>query len=75
MVSGLHWGHYKTLATNDIIATMKITIISLGCEFILKGVHRWHKSVDYILEKVKGPMFGNLRTIKLLECDLDFGLK
>ena len=44
-------------------------------EFGLKGVHRWHSSVDYILEKGKDPVLGKLRTIKLLECDLNFGLK
>ena len=75
VVSGLHRGHYKTCATNDIIATMQMTIVSLAFEFGLKRVHRWHSSVDYILEKGKGPVLGKLRTIKLLECDLNFGLK
>ena len=75
VVSGLHRGHYKTCATNDIIATMQMTIVSLAFEFGLKGVHQWHSSGDYILEKGKGPVLGNLRTIKLLECDLNFGLK
>ena len=51
VVSGLHRGHYKTCATNDIIATMQMTIVSLAFEFGLKRVHRWHSSVDYILEK------------------------
>ena len=46
VVSGLHRGHYKTCATNDIIATMQMTIVSLAFEFGLKGVHRWHSSVD-----------------------------
>ena len=46
MVSGLHRGHYKTCATNNILATMQMKIVSLAFEFGLKGVHRWHKSVD-----------------------------
>ena len=50
-------------------------IVSLAFEFDLKGVSRWHKSVDYILGKGKVPVLGKLRTIKLLECDLNFGLK
>ena len=73
--SGLQRGHCKTCATNYIIATMKMTLVSLAFEFGLKGIHRWHSSVDYILEKGKGPVLGKLRTIKLLECDLNFGLK
>ena len=44
VVSGLHRGHYKTCATNDIISTMQMTIILLAFEFGLKGVHRWHIS-------------------------------
>jgi hypothetical protein len=75
LVSGLHRGHYKTCATNDIIATIKTTIVSLAFEFVLKGVHRWQNYVYYILEKGKGPFLGKLCTIKLLECDLNFGLK
>ena len=31
--------------------------------------------MDYILKKGKGPVLGKLRTIKLLECTLNFGLK
>ena len=58
-----------------MLATMQMTIVSLPCEFGLKGVHRWHQLVNYILEKGKIPMLGKLCTIKLLECDLDFGLK
>ena len=54
---------------------MQMKIVSLAFEFDLKGFHRWHSSVDYILEKGKGPVLGNLCTIKLLECDLNFGLK
>ena len=52
-----------------------MTIVSLAFDFGLKGVAQWHKAVDYILEKGKGLMLGKLRTIKLLECDLNFGLK
>ena len=58
-----------------MLATMQMVIVSLAFEFGLKGVSRWHKAVDYILEKGKGPALGKLRTIKLLECDLNFGLK
>ena len=54
---------------------MQMTIVSLAFKFVLKLFHRWHSSVDYILEKGKGPVLGKLRTIKLLECDLNFGLK
>jgi hypothetical protein len=39
VVSGLHRGHYKTCATNDIIATMQMTLVLLAFEFGLKGVH------------------------------------
>ena len=75
VISGLHRGIYKACATDDVLATMQLTIVSLAFEFGLKGVRRWHKAVDYILEKGKGPVLGKLRTIKLLECDLNFGLK
>ena len=67
VVSGLKRGCYKTCATNDIIATMQMTIVSLAFDFGLKGDHRWHSSVDYILEKGKGHVLGKLCTIKLLE--------
>ena len=36
VISGLHRGNYKTCATNDIIATMQMTIVSLAFEFGLK---------------------------------------
>ena len=49
--------------------------MSLAFEFHLKGFRRWHKAVDYILEKVKGPVLVKLCTIKLLELNLNFGLK
>ena len=39
VVRGLNRGHYKTCATNNIIATMQMTIVSLVFEFGLKGVH------------------------------------
>ena len=74
---------YYTVLSNLIVIgwnkytleLMQMTIISLVFEFGLKGVHQWRSSVDYILEKGKGPVLGKLRTIKLLECDLNFGLK
>ena len=50
-------------------------IVSLAFEFGLKGVSRWHNVVNYILEKGNGPVLGKLCTIKLLKCDLNFGLK
>ena len=75
VISVLHHGIYKACATGDFIAMMQIMIVSLAFEFGLKGVRRCHKVVDYILEKGKGPVLGKLRTIKLLECDLNFGLK
>jgi hypothetical protein len=54
---------------------MQMVIVSLAFQFGLKGISRWHNTVDDILEKGKGPVLGKLRTIKLLECDLNFGLK
>ena len=75
VISGLRRGIYKACARDDTLATMQMEIVSLAFEFGLKGVSRWHNAVDYILEKGKGPVVGKLRTIKLLECDLNFGLK
>ena len=39
---------------------IQTTIASLAFEFGLKGVSRWHKAVNYILEKFKGPVLGNM---------------
>ena len=75
VISGLHRGIYKACARDGTLATIQMEIVSLAFEFGLKGVSRWHNAVDYILEKGKGPVLGKLRTIKLLECDLNFGLK
>jgi hypothetical protein len=52
-----------------------MVIVSLAFEFGLKGVSRWHNTVDYMIKKGKGPVLGKLRTIKLLECNLNFGIK
>ena len=75
VISGFHRGIYKVCACDATLATMQMVIVSLAFEFCLKGVSRWHNAVDYILEKDKGTVLGKLRTIKLLECDLNFGLK
>jgi hypothetical protein len=75
VISGLHRGIYTACTTDDVLAMMQMTIVSIAFEFDLKGVRQWHKAVDYILEKGKGPVIGKLHTIKLLECDLNFGLK
>ena len=58
VISGLHRGHYKTCATDNVLATMQMTIVSLAFEFGLKGVSRGHIAVGYILEKGKGPVLG-----------------
>jgi hypothetical protein len=55
--------------------SMQMVIVSLAFEFGLKGVSRWHNTVDYMIKKGKGPVLGKLRTIKLMDCDLNFGLK
>ena len=52
-----------------------MTVISLAFEFNLKGVLWWQRAVNYILDKGKGSFLGSLFAIKLLECDLHFGLK
>ena len=41
--SGLHRGIYKVCTTNDVLAMMKMTIVTLAFEFRLKGILRWHK--------------------------------
>ena len=41
----------------------------------IKGVTRWYKAVDYILENRKGPILRKMLNIKLLDCNLNFGLK
>ena len=50
-------------------------VLVKNCNIIVKASHypaRWRKILDAILEKGKGPMIGKLRTIKLLEADLQF---
>jgi hypothetical protein len=75
MISGLHRGIYKACACDDTLVSMQTVILSLAFEFGLKGISRWHNAVDYILKKGKCTVLGKLRTIKLLECDHNFGLK
>ena len=54
---------------------MQMTIVSLAFDFCDKGVVQCHNAFDYILETGKVPILGKLWTIKILECDLNFGLK
>ena len=56
----LHRGMYKSCARDDTLTTMQMIILSLAFKFGLKGVARWHNTVDYILEKGKGPILGKL---------------
>ena len=53
VISGMHRGIYKACARDDTLVTMQMVIVSLAFEFGLKGVSRWHKTVDYIIEKGK----------------------
>ena len=73
--SCLHRGIHNACATDEVLAMIQMTIVSLTLKFGNKGVSIWHKAVDYILEKGKGPVIGMLQTIKLLECNLNFRLK
>ena len=75
VISGIHRGIYKACAKDDMLAMMQMPVISLAFEFDLKGVLWWQQVVHYILDKGKGSCLGSLSTIKLLECDLHFGLK
>ena len=78
---GIHshqWPHriiYKACATDEVLVMIHVTIVFFAFKLGLKGVYRWHKSVDYILEKRNGPVQGELCTTKILDCKLNFGLK
>ena len=47
----------------------------MAFEFGLKCISRWRNAVAYIMEKGKVPVLGKLSTLKLLEYNLNFGLK
>ena len=71
-ISGLHFGHYKSIAYDDdlsrLLAKKFSLIVQTGA-----GPERWARGLSVMLEKIAGVALVNkLRAILLLEADFNF---
>lgn len=73
-ISGLHFGHLKACASSALLSDFEATLahIPYSTGYSPQG---WKQSVNVMLEKGKGVLTKNLRTICLLEADFNFNNK
>ena len=73
--SGRHMGHYKAAMKNKRIVEMYATMMDLPMKYKF-APERWTRAIQVLLEKDKGrPNVERLRTIQLVEADLNMVLK
>ena len=73
--SGRHMGHYKAAIRHKRLAQMYATMMDLPMKHQFAPT-RWCKAIQVLLEKDKGrPNVERLRTIQLVEADLNMVLK
>ena len=75
-VSGLHYGHYKTLSKHENSTFIEVLFDIVNLAFQTHSpLPRWRLATQLMLEKGKGPAIENLRIIQLLEADMNWLLR